>query len=172
MIKGIGADLVPLDSCSQPVFKWSSLLLFHFPRSACVPEIMNCSNSSFNLGLEVWSFMTPWSSSNSLLLPTGLPLSHLVVQALLLHLLCQLQYLSLFFFPLELLFCWQKAEPPSWEVRWAHCQSKMSWEQWDCPFDIRKSFGLLRCLPGPEQGVFWQTLKAAANSSPAASCPR
>lgn len=75
MTKGINAGLAPLDSCSQPVFKWSPLLLFHFPRSACVPEIINCSNSNFNLGLEVWSFMTPWSSSNSLLLPTGLPLS-------------------------------------------------------------------------------------------------
>lgn len=41
--------------------------------------------------------MTPWNSSNSLLLPTGLPLSHPVAQALLL-LLCQPQCLSLFFF--------------------------------------------------------------------------
>ena len=134
MIKGIDADLVPLDSCSQPVFKWSSLLLFHFPRSASVPEIMNCSNSNFNLGLEAWSFMTPWSSSNSLLLPTGLPLSHPVVQALLLLLLCQLQclqYLSLFFFsPSELLLCWQKTESLHWEVRWARGQC----EQRDYPF--------------------------------------
>lgn len=75
MVEGIDSDLGPLDSCSQPVFKWSSLLLFNFPSSACVPEIMNCSNSNFNLGLEAWSLTTPWSSSNSLLLPTGFPLS-------------------------------------------------------------------------------------------------
>lgn len=85
------------------VFKWSSLLLFHVHRSTCVPEIMNCSNRDFNLGLEAWSFMTPWSSSNSLLLPTGPHLPHPVVQALLLLLLWQLHCLSLFFFFLNVI---------------------------------------------------------------------
>lgn len=84
-IRGIDADLVPLGSCSQPVFKWSSLLLFHFPGSARVPEIMNCSNSNFNLGLEAWSFVTPkfiqqlaascWASSPSSCSPGTSPAS-------------------------------------------------------------------------------------------------
>lgn len=172
MIKGIDADLVPLDSCSQPVFKWSSLLLFRFPRSACVPEIMNCSNSNFNLGLEAWSFMTPWSSSNSLLLPTGLPLSHPVVQALPLLLLCQLQYLSLFFFPPpELLFCWQKAEPLSWEVRQAHGQCKRSWEQRDCPFSHQQALRSSQTSHGSHSKVYfgkcWKLLPTAVLPSPA-----
>ena len=173
MIKGINADLVPLDSCSQPVFKWSSLPLFHFPRSACVPEIMNCSNSNFNLGLEAWSFMTPWSSSNSLLLPTGLLLSHLVVQALLLLLLCPAPILVTFSFfpPPELLFCWQKAEPLSWEVRWARGQCKRSQEQQDCPFwhqqALRSSQTSHRIHRKVYFGKCWKLLPTAVLPPPA-----
>lgn len=149
MIKGTAADLVPLDSCSQPVFKWSSLLWFHFPRSARVPEIMNCSNSNFNLGLEAWSFMTPWSSSNSLLLPTGLPLSHPVVRALLLLLLCQLQHLS------RIVILLAKSWTAFLRSQMSHAASaREAGNSGIAPFDIGKPFRFLQSLTGSHRKVY------------------
>lgn len=155
------------------VFKWSSLLLFHVHRSTCVPEIMNCSNRDFNLGLEAWSFMTPWSSSNSLLLPTGPHLPHPVVQALLLFLLWQLHCLSLFFFFSWMLFCWQKAEPLFSEVRWARNQCKWRWEQQDFPFWHQQVLSSSRVPQGIHHEVkCGKWLKATANGCPATSSHR
>lgn len=176
MTKGINADLAPLDSCSQPVFKWSPLLLFHFPRSACVPEIINCSNSNFNLGLEVWSFMTPCSSSNSLLLPTGLPLSHAVVQALLL-LLCQLQCLSLFFFLfffniLNYCFAGKKLNHFPERADEHLAGARGAGNSGTARFDINKPFDLHKCLAGSTARCILSMLKSTVNNSPAASCPR
>lgn len=152
------------------VFKWSSLLLFHVHRSTCVPEIMNCSNRDFNLGLEAWSFMTPWSSSNSLLLPTGPHLPHPVVQALLLLLLWQLHCLSLFFFP-ECYFAGKKLNHFSQRSDEHATSASEDENSRTSPFDINKFFHLLGYLRGSTMrwnvGNGWKLLLTAVLPPPA-----
>lgn len=157
MIRGIDADLVPPGICSQPVFKWSSLLSFHFPGSAG-------NNELFKQQFEPRSWSVKFPDTKV----------HLTACCFLLGFLClilQSRHLSSFSHAssntchlLSLLNCYFSGKKLNCCLeRSEGCVA--SWQQWGCPFWHELA------LPS-HQVSHTSWMLANAESSPGTSCPR